>query len=78
MNNIHPLFAQAIKPFAPATTKPYAVAIKTAQGVERFNVAALTSADAVTMAVDMFYDGSQPIPCDGLMIEVRPCFPEAA
>lgn len=48
MSNIHPLFREALAPFAPPALRPFAVSIKTATAPEDINVIACTSCEAIT------------------------------
>ena len=72
MSNIHPLFREALAPFAPPALRPFAVSIKTATAPEDINVMAYTSCDAICKAIDLFFDGDEPMPADGLEIEAHP------
>lgn len=74
MNNVHPLFRDALAPFAPAPVKvspamrPFAVSIRIAGKPQTINVLAFTTCDAI----DIFFDGNDPMPADGLEIEAHP------
>ncbi|AEV24600.1 hypothetical protein Dsui_0180 [Azospira oryzae PS] len=81
MNNVHPLFRGVIAPFAPATTpavkvapglRPFAVSIRIAGKPEVINVLAFTTCDAITTAIDIYFDGAEAMPTDGLEIEACP------
>lgn len=79
MNNVHPLFRAAIVPFAPdpvvkaaPTMRPFAVSIRIAGKLEQINVLAFTSCDAICNAIDIFFDGEDPMPAGGLEIEAHP------
>lgn len=78
MNNVHPLFRDALAPFAPAPVKvspvlrPFAVSIRIAGKPQTINVLAFTTCDAICNAIDIFFDGDEPMPADGLEIEAHP------
>lgn len=79
MNNVHPLFRQALAPFAPAQVvkaapvlRPFAVSIRIAGKPEQINVLAFTSCDAICNAIDIFFDGEETMPAGGLEIEAHP------
>lgn len=78
MNNVHPLFRAAIAPFAPApvkvspTLRPFEVSIRIAGEPQTVNVLAFTSCDAICNAIDIFFDGDEAMPADGLEIEAHP------
>ncbi len=38
---------------------------------ETLNVLAFTSCDAITRAIDIYFDGEDPMPVEGMMIRVR-------
>jgi hypothetical protein len=78
MNNVHPLFREALAPFAPAPVKvspalrPFEVSIRIDGKPQTINVLAFTSCDAICNAIDMFFDGDEPMPADGLEVFARP------
>lgn len=78
MNNVHPLFRDALASFAPAPVKvspalrPFAVSIRIAGKPQTINVLAFTTCDAICNAIDIFFDGDEPMPADGLEIEAHP------
>lgn len=78
MNNVHPLFRDALAPFAPAkvkaapTMRPFAVSIRIAGKPQTINVLAFTTCDAICKAIDIYFDGEEPMPADGLEIEAHP------
>lgn len=74
MCNVHPLFRQALAPYAPQpiSLRPFAVSIKTATAPEDINVMAYTSCDAICKAIDLFFDGDEAMPVDGLVVVARP------
>lgn len=79
MNNVHPLFRAAIAPLSPAPAvkvspvmRPFAVSIRIAGKPQEINVLAFTSCDAICNAIDIFFDGDEPMPADGLEIEAHP------
>ena len=81
MNNVHPLTAEARKPFirqiAPQR-RVFEVQIKTGAEEETINVMAFTSCDAITMAIDIFFDGEDLMPTDGMTIRANPAQLKAA
>ncbi len=72
MSNIHPLFREALAPFAPKALRPFAVSIRTATATEDINVMAYTSCDAICKATDLFFDGDEAMPLDSLVVVARP------
>lgn len=56
----------------------YCVTVKTAAGTETLNVLAFTSCDAVVRAIDILFDGEQPMPADGMAISAYPMLKRAA
>lgn len=72
MSNIHPLFREALAPFAPPALRPFAVSIRTATVPEDINVMAYTSCDAICKAIDLFFDGDEEKSLDGLVVIARP------
>ena len=78
MNNVHPLFRAAVAPFAPApvkvapTMRPFEVSIRIGSKPQTLNVLAFTSCDAICKAIDIYFDGDEPMPADGLEIEAHP------
>lgn len=78
MNNVHPLFREALAPFAPAPVKispalrPFEVSIRISGKPQTINVLAFTTCDAICNAIDIFFDGNEPMPADGLEIEAHP------
>lgn len=74
MNNIHPLFRNAMAPFAPLpqVTQPFAVTLRMGQKTETINVLAFTTCDAICTAIDIYFDGEEAMPTEGLSIEARP------
>ncbi len=80
MNNVHPLFCSALAPFAPALApenispapRPFAVSIRADGKTETVNVLAFTTCDAICNAIDIYFDGDEPMPTDGLGIEATP------
>lgn len=78
MNNVHPLFRDDLVPPTPATMKvlpdlrPFAVAIWIAGKPRTISVLAFTTCDAICNAIDIFFDGDEPMPIDGLKIEAHP------
>jgi hypothetical protein len=79
MNNVHSLFRQALAPYAPAPAvkvspvlRPFAVSIRTNGKPEQVNVLAFTTCDAVCKAIDIFFDGEEAMPTEGLSIEAHP------
>ena len=74
MCNVHPLFRQALAPYAPQPIplRPFVVTIRTGAKPEELNVLAFTTCDAICNAIDIFFDGDEPMPADGLEIEAHP------
>lgn len=71
---VHPLFRQVPQVVADlaATRQPFAVEIRGVGVQETLNVMAFTPFDAITMAIDLFFDGSYPMPTAGLDVSARP------
>ena len=74
MNNIHPLFHGALRAISPASQelKPFAVTLRMADKTEAINVLAFTACDAITRAIDIYFDGEDQMPMDGLAIDAKP------
>lgn len=79
MNNIHPLFSKALAPFAPAPAvkvspvmRPFSVCIRIGGKTEQINVLSFTTCDAICNAIDIYFDGDEAMPADGLEIEAHP------
>lgn len=81
MNNVHPLFRPVIAQFAPAPApavkvspvmRPFAVSIRIDGKLHELNVLAFTSCDAICNAIDIFFDGDDAMPADGMKIEASP------
>lgn len=76
MNNVHPLFKTALVPIAPRMpakgTRPFAVRFTIGAEVHDLNVIAFTSCDAICMAIDIFFDGEDNVPVDGMKVDVHP------
>ena len=74
MCNVHPLFRQALAPYAPQPIplRPFAVTIRIAGKPQTINVLAFTTCDAICNAIYIFFDGDEPMPADGLEIEAHP------
>lgn len=72
MNTIHPLFQDALRTIAPTgpAMQPYAVTIRMVGKTEAINIIASNACDAITRAVDIYFDGDD-MP-DGLAIDARP------
>lgn len=73
MNNIHPLFHGALRAIAPASQalKPFAVTIRMADKTEVVNIMAINASDAITRAIDIYFDGEDCMPPDGMAIDAR-------
>ena len=69
---VNPWFHKALAPFAPPALRPFAVSIKTATEPEDINVMAYTSCDAICKAIDLFFDGDESMPLDGLVVIASP------
>lgn len=61
-----------------STQTAYSVVVKTARGTETLNVLAFTSCDAIVRALDLLFDGEQPMPCDGMAISAYPLLKRVA
>lgn len=79
MNNVHPLFRPVIAQLAPVPAikaapvlRPFAVSIRVAGELEQINVLAFTTCDAICNAIDIFFDGDEAMPSDGLEIKAIP------
>lgn len=74
MSNIQPLFRKSIAPFAPVArvTQPFAVTLRMGKKTETINVLAFTTCDAICTAIEIYFDGDEPMPTDGLSIDARP------
>jgi hypothetical protein len=76
MNNVHPLFKTALAPITPRMpakgTRPFAVRFTIGAEVHDLNVIAFTSCDAICMAIDIFFDGEDNMPVDGMKVDVHP------
>lgn len=74
MNNIHPIFKAALAPVAPrpqSDLNPFSVSIRFNGQTHQLNTVAFTACDAITRAIDIFFDGEEVMP-DDLRIEARP------
>ena len=56
----------------------YCVTVKTSGGTETLNVLAFTSCDAIVRALDILFDGEQPMPVDGMSISAYSILKRAA
>jgi hypothetical protein len=56
----------------------YCVTVRTSRGAETLNVLAFTSCDAIVRALDILFDGEQPMPADGMAISACPMLKRAA
>lgn len=74
MSNIHPLFREALAPFAPPALRPFSVFFDmVGEGEdETVNVMAYTCCDAITKAVDLLFDGGRSMPVAGVQVTVEP------
>lgn len=78
MNNVHPLFKAALAPvfsMAAVSVSPtlhaFDVRIWINGELHELNVMAFTSCDAITKAIDIYFDGEEAMP-EGLEISARP------
>jgi len=81
MNNVHSIFKPVIAHIAPPiapTLRPFEVSITIDGETHELNVLAFTSFDAVARAINIFFDGDEPMPSDGLRIEATRMLPKAA
>jgi hypothetical protein len=73
MNNVHPVFADALAPFAPAPVRvskplrPFSVKVMEGGEPVKITVLAENSCDAVSQAFEIFSDGKS-----GMTVFVRP------
>ncbi len=56
----------------------YSVVVRTAEITETLNVLAFTTCDAIVRAIDILFDGEQPLPCEGLAISAFPLLKKPA
>ncbi len=56
----------------------YSVVVRTAEITETVNVLAFTTCDAIVRAIDILFDGEQPMPCNGLRISAYPMLKKAS
>lgn len=76
MNNVHPIFKAALASVAPRqrqkpSLKPFCVSIHFNGEDHELNTVAFTACDAITRAIDIFFDGEEAMP-DDLRIEAQP------
>lgn len=79
--SIHPVFREALAPFAPPAPKPmrlFAVNIMSGAAPEEIRIMAQTSSDAIRMVLGIYMDGDEDMPLDGLTVSVRPIYPPEA
>jgi hypothetical protein len=77
MNNVHPIFKDALVSVMPKShpaihPRAYAVTIWIDGKPEEVNVVAFTTCDAICSAIDIFFDGEDPMPSDHLEIKAFP------
>lgn len=84
MGSIHPLFRQAAANssalIAPAM-KPFKVRIGTGTNASyELSIMAFTACDAITKAIDIYFDGDDEMPTAGLVVDAEPLnfIPQAA
>lgn len=72
--NVHPLFRQALAPYAPQPIplRPFVVTIRTGAKPEELNVLAESSCDAIVRALDIFFEADGVMPTEGLSISAHP------
>ena len=75
--NVHPLFRQALAPYAPQPIpmRPFVVTIRTGAKPEELNVLAASSCDAIVKAMELFFDDDGVVPPEGLTLCARPISP---
>ncbi len=56
----------------------YSVVVKTAKRTDTLNVLAFTSCDAIVRALNLLFDGEQPLPCEGIAISAFPLLKKPA
>jgi len=74
MNNVHPLFKTALASITPRKQpglKPFCVSIRFNGQTHELNTVAFTACDAITRAIDLYFDGEEVMP-DDLRIEAQP------
>lgn len=61
-------------------TKPYHVQIRIGSDLRELDVLAFTTCDAITQAIDIYFDGDETMPTEGLEIMAYPfdAYPRAA
>ena len=71
--NVHPLFRQALAPYAPKPIpmRPFVVTIRTGAKPEELNVLAASSCDAIVKAMELFFDDDGVVPPEGLTLCAR-------
>ena len=74
MKTIHPLFHGALRAITPVSksVRPYAVTLRMLDKIETVNILAFTACDAITRVIDIYFDGEDNMPIDGLAIDARP------
>ena len=69
MNNVHPVFKAALKPWAPAkSAQPFLVSIS---GKEPLTVLATDSCEAISRAIQVMFDAEETCPPAGLTIHAE-------
>lgn len=81
MGSIHPIFRAAAaaggNPIVQAL-RQFRVSVRAGARPDEVTVLAFTACDAITMALDMLFDGDEPMPPDGLVLAAHPVDREAA
>lgn len=70
MASVHPLFSHST--IAAPTLRPFWARIATTAGVERITIMAYTTADAIVKAVELYFDGEEPMPTDEVSVSAGP------
>lgn len=65
-SNIHPLFKAAIAPFSPPAVglKPFSVCLTFNGQAHELNTVAFTACDAISRAVEIYFDGDEAMPIE--------------
>jgi hypothetical protein len=84
MGSIHPLFHSAAANSSALTApamKPFKVRIGTGTSqTYELSIMAFTACDAITKAIDIYFDGDEEMPSAGLVVDAEPLnlIPQAA
>lgn len=80
MSNVHQMFEVMAKTHPASLPRLYTVTIWIGEKTETVTILAFTTCDAIVKAIDLHFDGDQPMPSAGLEIKAEPFdyFPRAA